>query len=145
VTREPQTALRTEACPICGRRPNSHMREYMNGRPRAGFESVVRSEVASALTRYLTEEPQGSTFRGLNGYMPDGSYAGDYAEGWLDFNNAVIDAISAAEIRGWNAALQAVEEAVKPLAVWDKRDVPGGYHVKRADVLSRIAALRKGA
>ena len=65
-----------------------------------------------------------------------------------------VEEVRGIEAEAWNAALQAVEEAVGGMRAFehdgdfvrDARDeVPELHYVNRSGVLSRIAALRKGA
>lgn len=55
-------------------------------------EDAVRHEerkrLANALRRYFEDGP--STYRGLLDYV-DVDYATGMSEGWLDFNNAVVE------------------------------------------------------
>lgn len=49
---------------------------------------VERQRLADALRRYFEDGP--STFRALIDYL-DLDYATAQAEGWLDFNNAIVE------------------------------------------------------
>ena len=49
--------------------------------------SDERARIAAALRRYFEDGP--STFRGLLDYL-DLDYSTAYAEGWMDFNNAIV-------------------------------------------------------
>ena len=61
-----------------------------------------------------------------------------------DIASHLPGALAQAETRGWNAALAAVEEAVRELEFDNERDGQPSSGVYQ-DLLSRLAALRKGA
>jgi hypothetical protein len=52
------------------------------------IRAAERRRLADALRRYFDDGP--STFRGLLDYL-DLDYATAQLEGWLDFNNAVVE------------------------------------------------------
>jgi hypothetical protein len=94
----------------------------------------------------VTREPQTEAGRRLN----DDYRAGPGSGGIGPYTPDII----AIEIEAWNAALQAVEEAVGGMRAFEhdgafvcdaREDVPELHYVNRTGVLSRIAALRKPA